>query len=167
MDEGVEASFTLLGAGFSVRVPAYAKAPARHAVAQRAEAARSVQGSSSGSGSMLIQQEPIIVGVVDQPEAARDISLDVVLGMFSMAGVLLLFAALGGLVVGAIFIAIRRARDAKTPSTESDHIRLGSDRGGRSPRFGDFGAPVVRVAGFAVLFRSVKRRLASADTRTT
>ena len=73
---------------------------------------------------MLIQQDPIIVGVVDQPEAARDISLDVVLGMFSMAGVLLLFAALGGLVVGAIFIAIRRARDAKAPPTESDHVRL-------------------------------------------
>ena len=86
-----------------------------------------VRGSGSGvrgSGSMLIQQDPIIVGVVDQPEAARDISLDVVVGMFSMAGVLLLFAALGGLVVGAIFIAIRRARDAKAPPTDDDHVRL-------------------------------------------
>ena len=73
---------------------------------------------------MLIQQDPIIVGVVDQPEAARDISLDVLLGMFSMAGVLLLCAALGGLVVGAIFIAIKRARDAKAPPTGSDHVRL-------------------------------------------
>jgi len=73
---------------------------------------------------MLIQQDPIIVGVVDQPEAARDISLDVVVGMFSMAGVLLLCAALGGLVVGAIFIAIRRARDAKAAPTDSDHVRL-------------------------------------------
>ena len=73
---------------------------------------------------MLIQQDPIIVGVLDQPEVARDISLDVVLGMFSMAGVLLLFAALGGLVVGAIFIAIRRSRDAKAPPTDSDHVRL-------------------------------------------
>ena len=73
---------------------------------------------------MLIQQDPIIIGVVDQPEAARDISLDVVLGMFSMAGVLLLCAALGGLVVGAIFVAIRRARDAKAPPTDSDHVRL-------------------------------------------
>jgi hypothetical protein len=74
---------------------------------------------------MLIQQEPILVEVLDQPEAARDISLDVVLGMFSMAGVLLLCAALGGLIVGAIFIAIRRARDAKTTKpTETDHVRL-------------------------------------------
>jgi len=73
---------------------------------------------------MLIQQDPIIIGVVDQPEAARDISLDVVVSMFSMAGVLLLFAALGGLLVGAIFVAIRRARDAKTAPTDSDHVRL-------------------------------------------
>jgi hypothetical protein len=74
---------------------------------------------------MLIQQEPILVEVLEQPEAARDISLDVVLGMFAMTGVLLLCAALGGLVVGAIFIAIRRARDAKTTtSTDSDHVRL-------------------------------------------
>ena len=73
---------------------------------------------------MLIQQDPIIIGVVDQPEAARDISLDVVLGMFSMAGVLLLCAALGGLVVGAIFVAIRRARDAKAQPTDSGHVRL-------------------------------------------
>lgn len=73
---------------------------------------------------MLIQQEPIVVDVFRQPDAARDISLDVVLGMFSMAGALLLFAALGGLVVGAMFIAIRRARDAKAPATGSDHVRL-------------------------------------------
>ena len=73
---------------------------------------------------MLIQQEPILVEVLRQPEAARDISLDVVLGMFSMAGVLLLCAALGGLVVGAIFIVIRRARDAKATPTDSDHVRL-------------------------------------------
>ena len=73
---------------------------------------------------MLIQQEPILVEVLKQPEAARDISLDVVVGMFTMAGVVLLCAALGGLIVGAIFIAIRRARDAKTTSTDTEHIRL-------------------------------------------
>jgi len=73
---------------------------------------------------MFIQQEPIVVDVLKQPEAARDISLDVVLGMFAMAGVVLLVAALGGLVAGAIFIAIRRARDRSAKPTETDHIRL-------------------------------------------
>jgi len=37
---------------------------------------------------------------------------------------LLLSAALGGLIVGAIFIAIRRARDARTTPTDSNHVRL-------------------------------------------
>lgn len=73
---------------------------------------------------MFIQQEPIVVEVFTQPEAARDISVDVVMGMFAMAGVALLFAALGGLVVGAIFIGIRRARDASRPPTDTDSLRL-------------------------------------------
>ena len=72
---------------------------------------------------MLLQQEPIIVEVIKQPEVARDISLDVVLGMFAMAGVMLLIAALGGLVAGAIFVALRRAREAKK-TTDNEHIRL-------------------------------------------
>jgi len=73
---------------------------------------------------MLLQQEPIVVEVFKQPEAARDISLDVVVGMFTMAGLVLLFAALGGLVVGGIFIAIRRARDRRAPSPDDEHVRL-------------------------------------------
>ena len=73
---------------------------------------------------MFIQQEPIVVEVLRQPEAARDISVDVVIGMFSLAGVALLFAALGGLVVGAIFIGIRRFRDASAPPVETETLRL-------------------------------------------
>jgi hypothetical protein len=44
--------------------------------------------------------------------------------MFSMAGAALLFAAVGGLVVGAIFVALRRLRDAKSTTTETEHTRL-------------------------------------------
>ena len=73
---------------------------------------------------MFIQQEPIIVEVLKQPDAARDISIDVVLGMFAMAGVFLLVAALGGLVAGAIFIGIRRFRDSSAPPTDTEHLRL-------------------------------------------
>ena len=73
---------------------------------------------------MFIQQEPIIVEVLKQPDAARDISIDVVLGMFTMAGVVLLVAAVGGLVAGAIFIGIRRFRDASVPPTDTGHLRL-------------------------------------------
>jgi hypothetical protein len=73
---------------------------------------------------MLIQQEPIVVEVFKQPEVARDISLDVVIGMFSMAGVLLLVAALGGLLVGAIFIAIRRFRESSDPPADTKDLHL-------------------------------------------
>jgi hypothetical protein len=73
----------------------------------------------------LLQQQPIVVDVVKQPTPARDISIDVVLGMFQMAGVLLLAAAVGGLIVGLIFIGVRRLRDASAPpASESTHIKL-------------------------------------------
>ena len=73
---------------------------------------------------MFIQQEPFIVDVIKQPEAAPDISVDVVLGMFAMAGVVLLVAALGGLIAGAIFIGLRRFRDSSAPPTDTDHVKL-------------------------------------------
>jgi hypothetical protein len=73
---------------------------------------------------MFIQQEPIVVEVIKQPAAAPDISVEVVLGMFELAGVALIVAALGGIVAGAIFIGIRRLRDASTPPTDTEHVRL-------------------------------------------
>jgi len=72
----------------------------------------------------FLQQQPIVVDVIKQPPPSRDISIDVVLGMFQMAGVVLLAAAVGGLIVGLIFIAIRRFRDASAPPADSDHVRL-------------------------------------------
>ena len=74
---------------------------------------------------VLLQQAPYIVEVLKQPEPARDISVDVVLGMFAMAGVVLLAAAIGGLIAGAIFVGIRRLRDASAPpTTDTGHVRL-------------------------------------------
>ena len=73
---------------------------------------------------MFIQQEPIVVEVLRQPDATRDISADVIVGMFSMAGVALVLAALGGLVVGGIYVAIRRHRAASAPPVETEILRL-------------------------------------------
>jgi hypothetical protein len=73
---------------------------------------------------LLLQQQPIVVDVIKQPPPAKDISIDVVLGMFQMAGVLLLAAAIGGLIVGLIFIGIRRIRDASATPSEPDNLRL-------------------------------------------
>jgi hypothetical protein len=73
---------------------------------------------------MFLQQAPIVVEVLKQPEPAPDISIDYILTMFATAGVILLAAAIGGLIAGAIFIAFRRLRDASTPPTETTHVRL-------------------------------------------
>jgi hypothetical protein len=72
----------------------------------------------------FFQQEPIVVDVIKQPPPAKDISIDVILGMFQMAGVVLLAAAVGGLIAGLIFIAIRRLLDASAPTSDSDHVKL-------------------------------------------
>ena len=73
---------------------------------------------------MFLQQGPIVVEVIKQPTPARDISVDVILGMFQMAGVLLLAAAIGGVIAGLVFIGVRRLRDASSPPTDSEHVRL-------------------------------------------
>lgn len=75
----------------------------------------------------FLQDKPIVVEVLRQPEATRDVSVDAVLGMFALAGVAILLAALGGLIVGAIFVWIRRQQAASAPSTDTpvtSHVRL-------------------------------------------
>jgi len=74
---------------------------------------------------LFLQQQPIVVEVIKQPAATRDISIDYIITMFQTAGVLLLAAALGGILVGLIFVVIRRFRDASTSHTgETEHVRL-------------------------------------------
>lgn len=74
----------------------------------------------------FLQQDPIVVEVVKQPAAAHDISIDYIITMFASAGVFLAIAAAGGLVVGAIFIAIRRMQERSASATNPDtsHVRL-------------------------------------------
>ena len=75
----------------------------------------------------LLQQPPppVVVDVVRQPQPTQDISIDYIITMFETAGVFLLAAAVGGLIVGAIIIAVRKLRDASNPpSNETDHVRL-------------------------------------------
>ena len=74
----------------------------------------------------LLQQDPIVVEVVKQPPAAHDISIDYIITMFASAGVFLLIAAAGGILVGAIFIAIRRMQERSAPATtpDSSHVKL-------------------------------------------
>jgi hypothetical protein len=70
---------------------------------------------------LFLQQNPIVVDLAKQPEPTKDISLDVVVGMFATAGVFLLVAAIGSsLVAGTIFL-YKRWRDASAPPTQSPH----------------------------------------------
>jgi hypothetical protein len=73
----------------------------------------------------LLVQNPIIVDVGRQPDPTGDISIDFVVGMFALAGVLLLVAAVGCLIVAAVVIVIKRRRSASDDSGEmTSHTRL-------------------------------------------
>jgi hypothetical protein len=73
---------------------------------------------------IALQQNPVVVEVVRQPEPTRDISIDVVLGMFAMAGVLLAVAAIGSAIVAASILLYKRWRDASSPHRQHSHTTL-------------------------------------------
>lgn len=72
---------------------------------------------------LALLQNPIIVDVVKQPEPTNDISLDFVVGMFAMAGIFLLAAALGSLVVAGVVILLKRRQTAGSDDP-TPHTRL-------------------------------------------
>jgi hypothetical protein len=68
---------------------------------------------------------PIIVDVAKAPEPARDITVDVVLGIFAFTGVMLLAAAVGSALVGGAIILYRRYRDSTgDPESHTQSLRL-------------------------------------------
>jgi hypothetical protein len=72
-----------------------------------------------------LAQNPIIVDVGSQPEPTGDISIDFVVGMFALAGVLLAVAVVGCLIVAGVVIFIKRRRSAMDDSNEmTSHTRL-------------------------------------------
>lgn len=74
---------------------------------------------------LSLVQNPIIVDVRKQPEPTDDISLNFVVGMFAMAGVLLAVAAVGCLIVAGVVIFIKRRQAASDDSNDmTSHTRL-------------------------------------------
>ena len=74
----------------------------------------------------LLLQKPIVVDLAKPSPASHDISIDVVLGMFAMAGIFLLVALVGCAIVAGGMILYKRWRDSSAPPTEQHtHIRLG------------------------------------------
>ena len=74
---------------------------------------------------LSLVQNPIIVDVGRQPDPTGDISIDFVIGMFAMAGVLLAVAAVGCLIVAGLVIFFKRRRAAADDSDGmTSHTRL-------------------------------------------
>jgi adenine/guanine phosphoribosyltransferase-like PRPP-binding protein len=77
----------------------------------------------------LLQDNPVVIDVARAPvQASRDISVDVVLGIFAVAGAFLLAAAVGSALVAGVIILLKRWREKSAPSadaSEPTHTRLG------------------------------------------
>jgi hypothetical protein len=63
----------------------------------------------------LLQDTPIIVDVGKPPAPTPDISLDFVVGMFAMAGVFLVSALVGSLIVAGVILFMKRRRQRLSP----------------------------------------------------
>ena len=71
----------------------------------------------------FLQDKPIIVDVGRPPEPTPDISLDFVVGRFAMAGVFLLLALVGSLIVAGVLLFMKRRQQRLAPD-DSGHTTL-------------------------------------------
>jgi hypothetical protein len=72
----------------------------------------------------FLQQNPIIVEVGKPPEPTHDISLDFVVGMFAMAGVFLLAALVGSLIVAGGIFWFKRRQSRSADDASHTSLRL-------------------------------------------
>ena len=74
----------------------------------------------------LLAQQPIVVDLTNQPKETPDISINVILSMFAVAGIFLLVAAAGSAIVAGSILLYKRWRDGSAAAADSSpsHIRL-------------------------------------------
>ena len=72
----------------------------------------------------LLVQKPIVVDLSTKSEQSHDISIEVVLAMFAVAGIFLLIALIGSAIVAAAMIVYKRWRDASAPPAETQHTHI-------------------------------------------
>ena len=72
----------------------------------------------------LLAQNPIVVDLTREQPTSHDISIDVVLGMFAMAGILLLVALIGCVIVAGGMILYKRWRDSSAPPPNEPHTHI-------------------------------------------
>jgi len=73
---------------------------------------------------VLLAQKPIVVDLAREQPASHDISIDVVLGMFAMAGIFLLVAFVGCALVAGGMLLYKRWRDSSTPPSTDQHTHI-------------------------------------------
>lgn len=70
---------------------------------------------------------PIIVETIHQPPITREITMgDVVLGSVGFVGLVMIAAAIAGLLVGVVVVLRKRAQDRLAGPTDPGHARLRS-----------------------------------------
>lgn len=72
----------------------------------------------------LLAQEPIVVDLATKSEPSRDISIEVVLAMFAVAGIFLLVALVGCVIVAGGMILYKRRRDASASQADARHTHI-------------------------------------------
>jgi len=72
----------------------------------------------------LLAQKPIVVDLARRSPESHDISIDVVLGMFAMAGIFLLVALIGSSIVAGGMILYKRWRDSSPPPQTEPHTHI-------------------------------------------
>ena len=72
---------------------------------------------------MLLQDKPIIVDVGQQPPPTHDLTFDFLIGMFQMAGIFLLAALIGSVIVAAVIIVYKR-RQSSSGTGDPGHTTL-------------------------------------------
>jgi hypothetical protein len=71
--------------------------------------------------------KPIIVETIRQPPVTREITMgDVVLGAVGVVGVVMIAAAVAGLLVGLVVVLMKRSRDRAAGPTDPGHAKLRS-----------------------------------------
>lgn len=73
---------------------------------------------------VFLVQEPIVVDLGSRSEQSRDISIEVVLAMFAVAGIFLLIALIGCALVAGGMITYKRWRDASASPSEAQHTHI-------------------------------------------
>jgi len=71
--------------------------------------------------------KPIIIETIHQPPVTREITMgDVVLGSVGFVGLVMIVAAIAGLLVGLVVVLRKRAQDRAAGPTDPGHARLRS-----------------------------------------